>query len=656
MAGQTKAKLKKSDAESAEWIAVHRVVFPLDDDPSTLPLYVDWRQVASATGAPQSGTPQLAKHVITPTTRRSIQVPASQRLSLATLFNAFPAAYWRRWTDVTNVRLRLRVEGAARVEIYRSTTWGAFNLIASSEARSEEVIFDTPITGFGDGGWLWFEVEAAGDPAVITDAEWCVPAFGGYRAKNVSVAITTFNRPDDCVLQMSRFAAAPELMARIDQLMITDQGSKRVADAEGFAAGAAALGEKFRLITQGNLGGSGGFSRGMYEGIHRPDTDYVMLMDDDVVIEPEGILRAVNFADFTRTPTIVGGHMLNLFERAIMNSAGETVNRFEFHWRPASTDLEVIDFGARALRSIPEFHRRVDVDYNGWWMCLIPREVIEDIGLALPVFIKWDDVEYGLRASARGYSTVSLPGAAVWHEPWTEKVDLLGWQAYFHERNRYVAALMHSPYRRGGSVVRVSLATDIKHLLSMQYSVVGLRHQAIKDVLRGPKHLHEDLPTINQRVRALRAQFGDAKVIADIPSYPEVRRSKPLPRGKEATMPTTVFGFAARVVAVTLKNLAPSPTPATEERVETQVAAIDAEWWRLAADDSAMVSVADGTGVNVYRRDRRTFIGLLKESVALRLQMRRSWPTLQRQYRAAAPQYVSPAAWEETFRRSGGEL
>ena len=33
-------------------------------------------------------------------------------------------------------------------------------------------------------------------------------------------------------------------------------------------------------------------------------------------------------------------------------------------------------------------------------MCLIPRVVIEEIGLSLPLFIKWDDAEYGLRAKA----------------------------------------------------------------------------------------------------------------------------------------------------------------------------------------------------------------------------------------------------------------
>ena len=42
----------------------------------------------------------------------------------------------------------------------------------------------------------------------------------------------------------------------------------------------------------------------------------------------------------------------------------------------------------------------IDVDFNGWWTCVIPRQVAEEIGQPLPLFLKWDDAEYGLRARA----------------------------------------------------------------------------------------------------------------------------------------------------------------------------------------------------------------------------------------------------------------
>ena len=79
-------------------------------------------------------------------------------------------------------------------------------------------------------------------------------------------------------------------------------------------------------------------------------------------------------------------------------------------------------------------------------MELIPVSVIREIGLSLPIFIKWDDLEYGLRAQTIGVDTVTLPGAGLWHISWGDKDDSRDWQAYFHERNRILTALLHPPY------------------------------------------------------------------------------------------------------------------------------------------------------------------------------------------------------------------
>ena len=73
----------------------------------------------------------------------------------------------------------------------------------------------------------------------------------------------------------------------------------------------------------------------------------------------------------------------------------------------------------------------------------------------------------------RAISTVSFPGAGVWHVSWTDKDDSVGWQAYYHERNRLITALLHSPFDKGGRVLLESLFLDVKHTLSMQYYTRG---------------------------------------------------------------------------------------------------------------------------------------------------------------------------------------
>jgi galactofuranosylgalactofuranosylrhamnosyl-N-acetylglucosaminyl-diphospho-decaprenol beta-1,5/1,6-galactofuranosyltransferase len=72
----------------------------------------------------------------------------------------------------------------------------------------------------------------------------------------------------------------------------------------------------------------------------------------------------------------------------------------------------------------------------------------------------------------------------------------------------------------------------------------------------------------------------------------------------------------------------------------------------LARLDSAVVSRADGTRAAWYRRDRRLFRTLGRRSIVLHYRLRRQWPQLAAQYRAAAAEFTSPQAWRETFEAS----
>lgn len=647
---------------------VHRLTFPADADPMALPLYADTRTSVSnpqatheasredretigrrSKGEQTHGPTMLAtaRRSIIDVKRHSVTVAARSTVSFATYFNAFPAAYWRQWTNVDSVRLTVEVSAAASVNVFRSTVRGSFRRIDSSHDATGVVEFDVSLKSFGDGGWLWFDIEAGDEPAEVRSATWSVDERHARRRGKAVVSITTYNRPEECVAQMKLFASSPDLLRVLDRLQIVDQGSRLVSEEPDYDDAAAGLGDKFRIVRQPNLGGSGGFARGMYEGVRDSDADYVLLLDDDVVVETEGIVRAVAFADFCRTDTIVGGHMLNLYERSVLHSYGESVNLYRTMWHPVEASLESFDFNVKALRSDATLHRRVDVAYNGWWMCLIPRAAIERIGLSLPLFIKWDDAEYGLRAAANGIPTVSLPGAAVWHMPWTEKDDRLDWQAYYHQRNRWLVGLLYSPYRTGGSLPRESFLADLKHLLTMQYSPVAMRVQALEDLLSGPQHLHETLERRAAEMRSLHGSYPDGQVLRDVASYPPVKRRKPTRKGRSPGAPNSVAKWLLRAGAAAARNyVKPS---GSWDLPEERVASDQVRWWRLTGVDAALVSTADGTGASVYRRDRGEFRHLLRKSRRLHLELVRRWDELSTSYRDALDDVTSPDAWERTF-------
>ncbi len=106
---------------------------------------------------------------------------------------------------------------------------------------------------------------------------------------------------------------------------MVDQGTQQGQQPPGFADASKKLGDRLKVIEQGNIGGSGGFSRGHGRDGAGGRSDYVLLMDDDIRLDPEGILRAATFADLARRPTIVGGHMFSMYDRSLLHAFAEAV-------------------------------------------------------------------------------------------------------------------------------------------------------------------------------------------------------------------------------------------------------------------------------------------------------------------------------------------
>jgi galactofuranosylgalactofuranosylrhamnosyl-N-acetylglucosaminyl-diphospho-decaprenol beta-1,5/1,6-galactofuranosyltransferase len=580
--------------------------------------------------------------------RRSAMISEGRRVSFATYFNAFPASYWRRWTALDSVSLRMRLAGEATLLIYRSSARGHSHPVETIPVISSEPVTierSLPLTPFIDGGWYWFDIVAGPHGTMLIEAEWATSAASAGTGR-ISIGVTTFNRPDFMLEQLRTLGDAPDVLDLLDTFYVVDQGTSKVADHPDFADAAKQIGDRLVVIEQPNLGGSGGFSRGMDETVRAGRSDYHLIMDDDIRHEPESILRAATFADFARRPTIVGAHMFSMYDRAVLHAFGETVTPSTWWWGPAPNTTSRHDFGRRNLRNTPWLHRRIDSDYNGWWMCLIPTRIIGELGLALPAFIKWDDAEYALRARKAGYPTVSLPGVAAWHVPWMDKNDAQDWQAYYHLRNRLVVALLHSPVKRGGRLIVESAELHLQNLLSLRYSTAALRLLAIEDVLSGPGHLHREIGTKMADLRDLRLGFADACSEADIESFPPARFKAP--DSKNIGPPYSHAGVLVKAMAGAAHQLR-RPRKGAKQRPQMALPCQDASWWVLAKLDSALVSTPDGTTAAWYRRDRRLFRSLGIRGAVLHLRLRRRWPRLAAQYRAAAGAITSPDQWRQTI-------
>lgn len=614
-----------------------QVILPKESDPLDVrPLYLD---------EPDNVNCRISS-------RRHLEVPPSARVSFASYFNAFPASYWKRWTTVEQVVLHLRVRGAGRVEIYRSKPNGDLVHFQGTPVHAEDdwqtLEFEVPLTPFEDGGWLWFDVFTENHTLEIADACWL--SDKPLPKQKMAIGTTTFSRLDDCVAALLSLAEDQAVLDVVSKVFVADQGPVKMRTHARYGELAAALGDRLEVIEQGNLGGAGGFTRALYESIEhtKPGTvDQIMLMDDDIAIETDSVLRSNAFARALAKPVIVGSQMLNLQAKSRLHTMGEVVDLATCVWRPAPGAVMDHDFGEKSLRETRALHKRIDATYNGWWMCLFPRAVVEKIGLPLPLFLKCDDAEYSLRAGAQDMPTVTLPGSAVWHEPWTDKNDTKDWTAYFHLRNRLIMAALHSPYDLRKTLLLQGARVSVRRLFSMEYSTAALENKALEDFMAGPDRLFDSLSNGLPEVQALRKQYTDAQYAPSArefppPSFDMVKAEQML------HPPVHPARIAMRAGKALMHNLR-SPDPNAVARPQVNVSANSALWFLLGNLDSATVSNADGSGVAFRRRDPKVFRELATRTAHNYRRLIAEWPKLVEQYRAAVPELTSVESWRKVF-------
>ena len=638
---------------------LQRVILPRLGDPTAVrSLYVDERTPIRLKTVPTTPGGYVANPVdvvgssvgarrLRVTSRTAAAVPAQSEVSFAAYFNAFAAGYWRHWTPLTEVRLRLDLEGSGRVDVYRSKADGLQIFERGEVLDGGRTRLDIPLDlrPFEDGGWYWFDLTTDDAELVLHGGGWYASEPGRGRAA-VTIGMPTFNRPADCVATLTAIGEDPLVLDAVTAVVLPDQGTKKVRDADGFDAASARLGDRLRIIDQPNLGGSGGYARVMYTALESTDCEQILFMDDDILLEPDSVLRAVAFSRYAREPMLVGGQMLSLQARSQLSTMGEVVDRNAFLWRNAPLTEPHHDFADRTLRQTPWLHRRVDVDYNAWWMCCIPRSVAEDLGLPLPLFIKWDDAEYGLRARGRGYRTVTVPGIGIWHMSFLEKDDTSDWQAYFHYRNRYVAAALHGP-DNPRALLLDTFKRSLRHLMLLEYSAMALQEMALRDFLAGPETLFPKLPVVLGEVRATRAEYDDGRPLDSATEVPlsglDALAAQMFPQP-----PTGKVAIAKGLLRSVVHNLR-APDPTHHVVPQRNLPSKYAQWFVLSGLDSATVATPDGRGVTFRRRDPRMFKQMLGTSARQLREIGRRWPELRRRYREAQPHLTSREGWKQIF-------
>jgi galactofuranosylgalactofuranosylrhamnosyl-N-acetylglucosaminyl-diphospho-decaprenol beta-1,5/1,6-galactofuranosyltransferase len=553
--------------------------------------------------------------------------------STNTYFGRFPASYWQRWTSVRSVDVSAVVTGSGHVRVMASDSHGEKRSVASrrvDDARAESVELTVAVDKFVDGGALWLEFQAAAAGLTVEQVRWTVGSIRPRRS--TAVVICTFNRADDCVATLQTLASDAEVADELGAVYVVDQGNDTVDSRDAYAAVAERLGPTLRHIRQPNLGGAGGFTRGIYEAL-RNDGDPVnlLLMDDDIRLEPDTVVRMRALADRADEPILVGGQMLHLLHPDRLHVGAETVDlnilRAGLPVRKALTDADL----KKKKQEI-----RVDGTYNAWWSCLIPSEVVQAVGYPLPLFFQWDDIEYGLRAREAGFPTVTLPGAGVWHAEFSWK-NWDDWSRYFSYRNSLITSALHGDFNRR-SIVNHLAKQLVEALVSMRYGLAALLIRGVEDFLRGPEVLRDGGAQTVGAVRKLWTGYPETAnhPAHAVPGVPSVGMPK-------TSSPGTPVMLRAVLAKRILWQLLGKP------RGTVAVPAADSEWWHVALFDTAVVTDPSQEGVRVRRFDRNQMFELARHGADVLWRLMREGEQVREQYRGQLPELSSRETWQRLF-------
>lgn len=568
-------------------------------------------------------------------TRHRVALDKGARISTNTYFGRFAASYWQRWTTVTEVEASLRIEseGRFRVRMVASDIAGHRRILETRDGSgSSEVTLTTSLDKFVDGGALWLEVDSVDAPMTIDHLEWTVAAPETVRP--VSVAICTFNRADDCAETVAALASDATVRDLVSSVYVVDQGNDLVKDRARFVEAADKLGEKLKYLQQPNLGGAGGFSRGLFEATSEgSDLADVILMDDDILCEPETVLRLNAFANMTVEPTLVGAQMMYLLNPDFLNVGAEDV------------DLKTLHHGQRVPKALintsmlkKRQERRVDAGYNAWWTCLIPAEAVEAIGLPVPIFFQWDDVEYGIRARKAGFVTVTLPNAAVWHADFYWK-DFDDWARYFSTRNSLVVGSLHSDLDTKG-LSRQFFRQISEFLVGMQYGLAFTTLKGIEDYLDGPEALRDGGIEAMASIRAGRAQYAET-IKHDAATAPIASNE----------LHTERAGGEPSLMRVILAKRGLNQWLGRTRGGLVNIPREDAHWWHISQFDHVVVTDASQSGVRIRQRDKATARALLIRTVKLLRRFQKEAPAVSAKYRAAMPELTSRENWARLYEK-----
>lgn len=432
------------------------------------------------------------------------------RARFDTYGNIFNMGKWQRHCELKYLALRLSGQGQVTLRILRVRGDVAIPtedvLVQESvDLAKTPCLKITPPDGFGPEDLLDFELTAL-DSAALTEAAW-VTSQAPQRIPTLMLAITTFKREAAVQTTVARFEAfmASSHIADHLHLVVVDNGqTAEIAPSAHVTP-----------IANENLGGSGGFARGLLEARAR-GASHCLFMDDDASVHMPALERTWAFLAYTTDDNLaIAGALANATDSWRLWENGAVFDRA---CRPSHIGMDLRK--AEKVRQLESDSAKPKPRnfYGGWWYFAFP--VAAATHMPFPFFVRGDDISFCL---VHDFTIVTLPGVICFQdENFANKESL---QTLYLDLRSHLAHHMAIPHMDIGqrATSRIAVWFFARSLFQCHYETLEALNLSLEDVLKGPDFFRKNADMADRRVTIAAMRHTESWQESDAPTPVERR-------------------------------------------------------------------------------------------------------------------------------------
>lgn len=408
-----------------------------------------------------------------------------------TYFNYLSLRVWKKYCGIQNIFVVLQGHGRFEVSIgshraeYAHRWISLTTIVLASDgeeddlARPDESRINLTLPENLTEGVLYLQIRCLSSGGWISGGRF-ETTDQPRRPVKVGAVITHFNRQNYVLPALARIQkellSDPYYQKRFS-LYIIDNSQNLPSSGTECAT----------VIKNRNLGGSGGFTRGLLEITKTPGFTHCLFMDDDASCETDAFRRTIALLQFCEDEKMaVSGALLKedqpwcMYEKGIRKTADGFV--------PMCHGMDMRHLKCIVTSEAEDHHPA----YGAWWFFAFPLRTVN--AWPFPFFVRGDDMLFGLMNS---FSIITINGVACWGEDFRFKESPM--TRYFAVRSNLMIWLTSTELTGKEMARRIMKYWLRPAIFSRNYESAEVIELAMKHVMEGPEFWHRNIDMTSVR-------------------------------------------------------------------------------------------------------------------------------------------------------------